>query len=103
VLASAVTGNKSATESKPKVPGYHPSNLMIGTPDEVIGRIEAARKACSFSEITIGPQFNEMSYDEARESTILEPRSAAGPVANHSAGLCSTDARPSYGSSLSIV
>jgi hypothetical protein len=35
------------------MPGYHPSNLMIGTPDEVIGRIEAARKACSFSEITI--------------------------------------------------
>ena len=27
VLASAVTGNKSATESKPKMPGYHPSNL----------------------------------------------------------------------------
>jgi alkanesulfonate monooxygenase SsuD/methylene tetrahydromethanopterin reductase-like flavin-dependent oxidoreductase (luciferase family) len=68
VLASAVTGNDNA---KPKTPGYHPSNLMIGTPDEVIRRIMAAQKACSFSEITIVSQFGEMPYDEAMKSTRL--------------------------------
>jgi alkanesulfonate monooxygenase SsuD/methylene tetrahydromethanopterin reductase-like flavin-dependent oxidoreductase (luciferase family) len=57
--------------SKPKTRGYHASNLMIGTPDEVIGRIVAAQKACSFSEITIVPQFGTMPYDEARRSTEL--------------------------------
>lgn len=71
VLASAVGGDKMKTESKPKTPGYHPSNLMIGTPDEVFSRIEAAQRACSFSEITIVPQFGEMSYDAALRSTRL--------------------------------
>ena len=69
VLASAVTGSK--TGAKPKLPGYHPSNLMIGTPDEVISRLMAAQKACSFSEITIVPQFGHMPYEEARRSTKL--------------------------------
>jgi alkanesulfonate monooxygenase SsuD/methylene tetrahydromethanopterin reductase-like flavin-dependent oxidoreductase (luciferase family) len=67
VLASAFTGEKP----QPKAPGYHPSNLMIGPPDEVFRRIEAAQKACSFSEITIVPQFGEMSYTEAVKSTKL--------------------------------
>ena len=67
VLAAAVTANDQS--SKPKTPGYHPSNLMIGTPEEVIKRIIAAQKACSFSEITIVPQFGHMPYDEAHEST----------------------------------
>ena len=71
VLASAVGGGKMKTESKPKTPGYHPSNLMIGTPDEVFSRIEAAQRACSFCEITIVPQFGEMSYDAALKSTRL--------------------------------
>jgi alkanesulfonate monooxygenase SsuD/methylene tetrahydromethanopterin reductase-like flavin-dependent oxidoreductase (luciferase family) len=70
VLASAVAGNE-AQESKPKTPGYHPSNLMIGTPEEVIKRIMAAQEACSFSEITIVPQFGHMPYDEAQKSTKL--------------------------------
>jgi alkanesulfonate monooxygenase SsuD/methylene tetrahydromethanopterin reductase-like flavin-dependent oxidoreductase (luciferase family) len=56
---------------KPKTPGYHASNLMIGTPDEIIKRISAAQQACSFSEITIVPQFGTMPYDEARVSTEL--------------------------------
>jgi alkanesulfonate monooxygenase SsuD/methylene tetrahydromethanopterin reductase-like flavin-dependent oxidoreductase (luciferase family) len=67
VLAAAATGDKP----KSKTPGYHPSNLMIGTPDEVFRRIDAAQKACSFSEITIVPQFGEMSYAEAVKSTKL--------------------------------
>jgi alkanesulfonate monooxygenase SsuD/methylene tetrahydromethanopterin reductase-like flavin-dependent oxidoreductase (luciferase family) len=70
LLASAVTGAKSQ-DAKPKTPGYHPSNLMIGTPDEIIKRILAAQQACSFSEITIVPQFGDMPYDEAQKSTRL--------------------------------
>ena len=76
VLASAVTGKGAANDAKPKIPGpkmpgYHPSNLMIGTPDEVIKRIIAAQEACSFCEITIVPQFGHMPYDEAERSTRL--------------------------------
>jgi alkanesulfonate monooxygenase SsuD/methylene tetrahydromethanopterin reductase-like flavin-dependent oxidoreductase (luciferase family) len=67
VLATAL----GAQSGKPKTPGYHASNLMIGTPEEVIKRIIAAQKACSFSEITIVPQFGTMSYDEAEKSTRL--------------------------------
>jgi len=71
ILASAVSGKEAAKDAKPKMPGYHPSNLMIGTPEEVVRRIMAAQKACSFSEITIVPQFGDMPYDEAEKSTKL--------------------------------
>ncbi len=71
VLASAVGREAPRADSKPKTPGYHPSNLMIGTPDEIIKRIAAAQKACSFSEITIVPQFGDMPYDEAMTSVKL--------------------------------
>lgn len=71
VLASAVTGKEAAKDAKPKTPGYHPSNLLIGTPDEIIKRIIAAQEACSFSEITIVPQFGDMPYSEAMKSTRL--------------------------------
>lgn len=71
VLASAVTGQNVDREGKPKMPGYHPSNLMIGTPDEVIERIIAAQTACSFAEITIVPQFGDMPYEEAARSVKL--------------------------------
>lgn len=67
ILAAAM-GDQSV---KPKAPGYHESNLMIGTPDEVMRRIVAAQKACSFSEITIICQFGAMSYDEAERSLKL--------------------------------
>jgi alkanesulfonate monooxygenase SsuD/methylene tetrahydromethanopterin reductase-like flavin-dependent oxidoreductase (luciferase family) len=67
VLATAM-GDPS---SKPKTPGYHASNLMIGTPEEVIKRIIAAQKACSFSEITIVSQFGTMPYEEAEKSVHL--------------------------------
>jgi hypothetical protein len=40
----------------------------------VIKRIIAAQKACSFSEITIVPQFGTMPYDEAERSTKLFAR-----------------------------
>ena len=54
-----------------KLPGYHASNLMIGTPEEVYDRIVAAQAKCSFSEIAIVPQFGTMPYEEAMASTRL--------------------------------
>jgi alkanesulfonate monooxygenase SsuD/methylene tetrahydromethanopterin reductase-like flavin-dependent oxidoreductase (luciferase family) len=74
LIASAVTGKETAKETKPKPPGYHPSNLMIGTPEEIIKRIQAAQQACSFCEITIVPQFGDMPYEEAMKSTRLFAR-----------------------------
>ena len=69
--ATAVLADVATGKSQSKTPGYHASNLMIGTPDEVIKRIMAAQKACSFCEITILPQFGNMPYDEAERSMRL--------------------------------
>jgi alkanesulfonate monooxygenase SsuD/methylene tetrahydromethanopterin reductase-like flavin-dependent oxidoreductase (luciferase family) len=69
VLASSVTGD--AKGGPPKTPGYHASNLLIGTPEEIFKRISAAQEACSFSELTIVPQFGTMPYAEAMASTEL--------------------------------
>jgi alkanesulfonate monooxygenase SsuD/methylene tetrahydromethanopterin reductase-like flavin-dependent oxidoreductase (luciferase family) len=68
VLASSVT---SDAKGAPKTPGYHASNLLIGTPEEIFNRIAAAQEACSFSELTIVPQFGTMPYEEALASTRL--------------------------------
>ena len=64
-----------------RLPGYHASNLLIGTPDEIFEKLKAAQEACSFSEITIVPQFGTMPYDDAhREREAVRPRGAArGP------------------------
>jgi alkanesulfonate monooxygenase SsuD/methylene tetrahydromethanopterin reductase-like flavin-dependent oxidoreductase (luciferase family) len=69
VLASSVTG--AAKGAQPKTPGYHASNLLIGTPEEIFTRIKAAQEACSFCELTIVPQFGTMPYPEAMASTEL--------------------------------
>jgi alkanesulfonate monooxygenase SsuD/methylene tetrahydromethanopterin reductase-like flavin-dependent oxidoreductase (luciferase family) len=71
VLAAAVTGKDATKDAEPKTPGYHPDNLLIGTPDEIIKRVIAAQQACSFSEITVVPQFGDMPYEEAMKSTRL--------------------------------
>jgi alkanesulfonate monooxygenase SsuD/methylene tetrahydromethanopterin reductase-like flavin-dependent oxidoreductase (luciferase family) len=73
VLASSVTGSETggATAGPSKTPGYHASNLLIGTPEEIINRITAAQQACSFCELTIVPQFGTMPYPEAMASTEL--------------------------------
>ena len=55
----------------PKTPGYHASNLLIGTPEEIYQRIVAAQEACSFCELTIVPQFGTMPYEDAMASTEL--------------------------------
>src|SRR5271166_498981 len=69
VLASSVTGDTKPAASK--TPGYHASNLLIGTPEEIFNRLKAAQEACSFCELTIVPQFGTMPYDEAKASTEL--------------------------------
>lgn len=69
ILASAVTGDQPA--ERPKMPGYHPSNLLIGNPDQVIERIVAAQKACGFSELTLVPNFGTMPYEDAIKSVRL--------------------------------
>jgi alkanesulfonate monooxygenase SsuD/methylene tetrahydromethanopterin reductase-like flavin-dependent oxidoreductase (luciferase family) len=68
LLAEAVTGGPA---SPSKTPGYHASNLMIGTPEIVFDKIKAAQEACSFCEITIVSHFGQMPPDEARRSTEL--------------------------------
>lgn len=60
--------------SKPAPKGYDQSNLLIGTPDMIIERIIESQKACSFSEITLMPQFGTMPYGEAAESVKLFAR-----------------------------
>jgi alkanesulfonate monooxygenase SsuD/methylene tetrahydromethanopterin reductase-like flavin-dependent oxidoreductase (luciferase family) len=72
VLASEVTSSQTGSaKGAPKTPGYHASNLLIGTPEEIFNRIAAAQQACSFSELTIVPQFGTMPYAEALASTRL--------------------------------
>lgn len=61
----------SASQGKPAPRGYDQSNLMIGTPDQIIERIIENQKACSFSEITLMPQFGTMPYEEAAKSVRL--------------------------------
>jgi alkanesulfonate monooxygenase SsuD/methylene tetrahydromethanopterin reductase-like flavin-dependent oxidoreductase (luciferase family) len=72
VLASEVQrAGADGAKGKPKTAGYHASNLLIGTPEEIFKRITAAQEACSFQELTIVPQFGTMPYDEAMASTEL--------------------------------
>jgi alkanesulfonate monooxygenase SsuD/methylene tetrahydromethanopterin reductase-like flavin-dependent oxidoreductase (luciferase family) len=71
VLASSVTEGGPAKGGPSKTPGYHASNLLIGTPEEIFNRISAAQEACSFCELTIVPQFGTMPYPEAMASTEL--------------------------------
>ena len=71
LLADAVKGDGAKAD---KTPGYHASNLLIGTPEEIIRRIQAAQEACSFCEITLVPQFGPMPYEAAMKSTELFAR-----------------------------
>ncbi len=71
--ATAVTNDAPAPANAPKnaPKGYDQSNLLIGTPDEIIARIIEGQKICSFSEITIIPNFTSLPYEEARKSIEL--------------------------------
>lgn len=64
----------SQAESKPAPKGYDQSNLMIGTPEMIIERIRESQEACSFSEISLMPQFGTMPYEAAAESVKLFAR-----------------------------
>jgi alkanesulfonate monooxygenase SsuD/methylene tetrahydromethanopterin reductase-like flavin-dependent oxidoreductase (luciferase family) len=55
-------------------PSYDQSNFLIGTPEQIIERIAASQRACSFSEITLMPQFGTMPYEEAQDSVKLFAR-----------------------------
>lgn len=72
--ATAPDAAAAAGDSKPAPKGYDQSNLMIGTPEMVIERIIESQKACSFSEITLMPQFGTMPYEEAAKSVELFAR-----------------------------
>lgn len=68
---SSATAPAAPMDNKPAPKGYDTSNLMIGTPDMIIERIIESQKACSFSEITLMPQFGTMPYAEAAASVKL--------------------------------
>ncbi len=67
--ATAPSAPKPSEEKKS--PGYDESNLLVGTPDQIIARIEAGQKACAYSEITILPNIGTMPLSEARDSITL--------------------------------
>jgi alkanesulfonate monooxygenase SsuD/methylene tetrahydromethanopterin reductase-like flavin-dependent oxidoreductase (luciferase family) len=69
LLAEAVTGKVEGKASA--LPGYHASNLMIGTPETVFAKIAAAQRACSFQEITLVTHFGNMPHEAAMQSTRL--------------------------------
>lgn len=50
---------------------YDQSNLLIGTPETIIERIEAGQRLCSFEEITLAARFGSMTVDEAKASLEL--------------------------------
>ena len=70
VLAEAVQDTKPEFGTK-KLPGYHASNLLIGTPDTIFEKLKAAQEACSFSEVTIVPQFGTLPYADGIASATL--------------------------------
>jgi alkanesulfonate monooxygenase SsuD/methylene tetrahydromethanopterin reductase-like flavin-dependent oxidoreductase (luciferase family) len=70
---SYATAVSSAPEKR-KSPGYDESNLLVGTPDIIIERIRANQRACSFSEITVIPNFGSMTIPQAMASVKLFAR-----------------------------
>ncbi len=87
VLDEAAARKLRDGKDAPKMPGYHPSNLMFGTPEQVYGRIKAAQAACQFSEITILSNFGTMPYDVAVESTKLFAREVLPELQKLDAGM----------------
>ena len=69
--ATAVLASEVGNQKKGGPPGYHASNLLIGTPETVFEKLKDAQEACSFCEVTIVPQFGTMPYELAMESTKL--------------------------------
>jgi alkanesulfonate monooxygenase SsuD/methylene tetrahydromethanopterin reductase-like flavin-dependent oxidoreductase (luciferase family) len=72
--ATAPDAAAASKETKFAPKSYDQSNLMIGTPDMIIDRIIESQTACSFSEISLMPQFGTMPYSEAADSVKLFAR-----------------------------
>jgi alkanesulfonate monooxygenase SsuD/methylene tetrahydromethanopterin reductase-like flavin-dependent oxidoreductase (luciferase family) len=53
------------------VDAYDRTNLLIGTPEEIIQRIEQGQKECSFEQIALLPQFGGMPFEDAEASVRL--------------------------------
>ncbi len=87
VLDEVAANKLQSDKDKPKLPGYHPSNLMFGTPDQVYERIVDAQRACSFSEVTILSNFGTMPYEEAIRSTKLFAEEVLPALQKHEAKL----------------
>jgi alkanesulfonate monooxygenase SsuD/methylene tetrahydromethanopterin reductase-like flavin-dependent oxidoreductase (luciferase family) len=67
---SYATAVSNAPEKR-KSPGYDESNLLIGPPEVIIERMKVSQKACSFSEVTIIPNFGTMTPAQAEASVRL--------------------------------
>ena len=50
---------------------YDESNLLIGTPDMIIERIQQGQRLCSFEEITLAARFGSMTIQQAEASLRL--------------------------------
>jgi alkanesulfonate monooxygenase SsuD/methylene tetrahydromethanopterin reductase-like flavin-dependent oxidoreductase (luciferase family) len=68
---SSAMARKDAPQPANRPPGYDSSNLLLGTPDQVIEHIAQVQKACSFSEMTIVPMFGNMPLEAAEKSLRL--------------------------------
>jgi alkanesulfonate monooxygenase SsuD/methylene tetrahydromethanopterin reductase-like flavin-dependent oxidoreductase (luciferase family) len=54
--------------------GYDESNLLIGTPEQIIERLVLGQKTCSFAEICIAVSFGDMPFELAEKSLRLFAR-----------------------------
>jgi alkanesulfonate monooxygenase SsuD/methylene tetrahydromethanopterin reductase-like flavin-dependent oxidoreductase (luciferase family) len=68
--ATALTST-NANGGRPAVTRYDESNLLIGTPETIIERIQRGQKACSFAQIGIVPNFGTMPHHAAEASLRL--------------------------------
>jgi len=51
--------------------GYDESNLLIGTPETILERIQLGQRTCSFSEICIAGSFGGLPFEQAEKSLRL--------------------------------
>jgi len=92
--SAMVAGQSAAVQANKNIPAYDQSNLLIGTPDQIIERIAASQKVCSFSEITIQPVFGTMPLPESLRSVQLFAQEVLPAVHNMAAPLHETALPP---------
>ena len=69
--ATAVATNGGGTANVGTDSTYDASNLLIGTPEQILEKIRIGQKLCSYSEITVAPHFGEMPRNLATDSLKL--------------------------------